>query len=652
MSELALSVQDEMLAILADPGLVEESRQLRLQGDPGTLPVYKALGKASLLAPHWPVEYGGRGLPVSCKAFLTRQLILHGHPDLAHVVAVDIVGQTILDYGTSGMRSRYLPGLAAGDLLAAVLYTEPGAGSDMAEMLTVAEPVDVGWSLHGRKTYSLKAHKADVAILAARTAKGDSKFYGISLFVVPLSAPGIHVGHIPSLSDDHFSDVIVEGTVARPDDVLGEIDNGWELLGKVLPIERTGIEFETKCELVLRHLQGHVPERHVKELQDLQMRHSASRTLAARCLESVAQGRVNERDTAVSKLVATELHRDITLFAYSSVAPEVLGPLARADLDREHRDTPGYTLSAGTSEMMMQLILSDLLNDSEAERAASSPHPLDDVLEDLASMESRGGTGVLTRLESDDDVELLDEVSCLISETLVEPPTWFQRVRLARKIGGLNFGPRLLEPLMASLIATGGRNFVWRHGGNSEPVLFRALSSPPLGQTTVALEVLGEGKSRVTVGSVSSVEVSGRCAARLVTMDTAAAAQNSGLGVDAILAAYLVGLHDRAFHLTRAYIQQRKQFAAPLASFQGVSFPFVRSFVDLTVSEVLLEQMTNGRAPMGAQDERLSFIAQKTLANVTQCLHAHGARGMRSDNEMSVLFTRCSVVASFCASSA
>lgn len=358
------AAEHELESILSDRQLIVASQRARAAGDPSRLDVYRTLGERGLLAPHWPERYGGRNLPMSIKAKLTRGLILHEHPDLAHVVSIDIVGQTILDYGSDALKDKYLPGLASGHLLASVLYTEPNAGSDMASLQTRAEPVHGGWSLYGRKIYSLKSHSADLAIVAARTSDGVSKMHGITLFVVPLNSSGLYIEPVESISDDAFSDVLLDGVLVTQRDVLGGVDEGWDLVGQILPIERTGVEFETKCRLLLDHLKATSHLGSDPRLGEFELRHSACHDFATRNLEDVARGAASELDTAVSKLAASELHRDITLYVCTAVGAEQLDPSSVSMFDREHRDTPGYTLSAGTSEMMLQIILSHLLSDS------------------------------------------------------------------------------------------------------------------------------------------------------------------------------------------------------------------------------------------------------------------------------------------------
>src|SRR5262249_38061161 len=125
-------------------------------------PVYRRLGQQRLLAPHWPVKYGGRGGDPRGAALGGEGLGRAGGPGTLVVLSVQIVGTFLLTAGSDAQRRRLLPALAAGQRLATVLYTEPQAGSDLAALRTeaVAQPGG-GWSLYGRKVYSVGASAAD-----------------------------------------------------------------------------------------------------------------------------------------------------------------------------------------------------------------------------------------------------------------------------------------------------------------------------------------------------------------------------------------------------------------------------------------------------------------------------------------------------------
>ncbi|GHH18634.1 acyl-CoA dehydrogenase family protein [Streptomyces rubradiris] len=188
---------------------------------------------------------------------MTEELIGHGVPDIVHTLSIDIVGLALLMPNTGEQKKRLLPGIARSEGAASILFSEPGVGSDLAALETRAERDGDGWRLRGRKVYGMKSHLADFALCAARTSESDVKYHGITLFVVPLKTPGVVVGPLWNLSDERFGDITPAGVRVTRDDVVGDVDGGWEVINYVLGLERTGVEFEAKaarwCDVLLRH---------------------------------------------------------------------------------------------------------------------------------------------------------------------------------------------------------------------------------------------------------------------------------------------------------------------------------------------------------------------------------------------------------------
>ncbi|WP_067460599.1 acyl-CoA dehydrogenase family protein [Actinomadura macra] len=365
----------EVCDLLSEDGVRAEAEEVRLRppgAEPGMLEVYRRLGERRWLAVNWPAEYGGLGRGVVEKSILTEELIRHGVPDLVHVVSVDIVGLIIQLAGTPEQRRRLLPPLARGESSASVLYSEPGAGSDLAALRTRAEPDgDGAWRLYGRKVYSLKSQFADWALCAARTSESEAAAYGITLFVVPLRTPGVTVRPLPSLSDDAFGDVTLEGVRLTRDDVLGPVDEGYQVITEVIPVERTGLEFQAKArrllDLIVRRLDetGGLDEPGTgQRLVRLHARARAAELLSWRVITELRDGRIDGVHAAMAKWYATELFKELThtgidLLGLDATltARDRRAPCAGV-LESGHRDAPGYTLSAGTSEIMQYLIAS------------------------------------------------------------------------------------------------------------------------------------------------------------------------------------------------------------------------------------------------------------------------------------------------------
>ncbi|WP_175439232.1 acyl-CoA dehydrogenase family protein [Streptomyces vilmorinianum] len=368
-----LAYRDRVRALLDDDGVRAATAAVRSR--PGTegglLDVYRKLGEQRLLAPNWPYEYGGSGAGIAEKAILTEELIAHGVPDIAHTLSVDIVGLALLLYGTRTQKSRLLPPIARGESIAGVLFSEPGAGSDLSALRTRADRDGDGWRLHGTKIYSAKTHLGDFALCAARTTESEVRFHGITVFLVPLRTPGVRVEPLWNIGDERFNEVTLAGIHVTEEDVLGDVDDGWRIIGEVLGLERTGVEFQAKARRWLDIALGRVDSGAAPldqgdgaRLVALDAEVRAARLLAWRCVNDLHADRTDEVRSAMAKYWAGETARSVAL-----ALPDVLGLdalLAGDDeeardlgaLEAAYREAPGLTLASGTSEVMLTLIAS------------------------------------------------------------------------------------------------------------------------------------------------------------------------------------------------------------------------------------------------------------------------------------------------------
>lgn len=363
--------RDTVRALLDTDEVRAETASVRSR--PGTegglLDLYRRLGERGLLAPNWPVEYGGSGGGIAEKAILTEELIAHGVPDIAHTLSVDIVGQAVLSYGTERQKARLLPPIARGESIAGVLFSEPGAGSDLSALRTRAERDGDGWRLFGTKVYSAKTHLGDFALCAARTTESEVRFHGVTVFLVPLKSVGVSVEPLWNIGDERFNHVTLSGIRVTAEDVLGTVDDGWHLIGEVLGLERTGIEFQAKARhwldtvLALAEDPGGAGDDRLVAL-DAEVR--AARLLAWRCVDRLRAGGHDEVHSAMAKYAAGETARRVALSAAEFCGPGVLlsgddeeaygTASGTAVLEAAAREAPGLTLASGTSEVMLTLI--------------------------------------------------------------------------------------------------------------------------------------------------------------------------------------------------------------------------------------------------------------------------------------------------------
>jgi alkylation response protein AidB-like acyl-CoA dehydrogenase len=343
------------------------------RAEPDGRPIYRLLGAARALAPHWPAPLGGRGLTAVEAAIVGEELARHAVPDTLYVLSVQIAGHFLLQAGSAEQRARLLPGMAAGRAYVTILYTEPGAGSDLAALETEARPAGAGYRLFGRKVHNPKTGQAQLGLCAARVGPAEpSKYAGLTLFLVPLDAPGVTVRPVPGLAPEQFHEVALDGVAVGPDAVVGEVGAGWSLLSGALAAERTGMDLSARA---LRWLDaaaaglaktGEPDEGDLEALGRRGAEAEAARLLAWRAALDLGEGRLDVAQAALTKWYASLAAQRVAWWA-AEVAG-LAGSLTRDDpeaalgglVELALAEAPGLTLSAGTSEMMLQLVAGGL----------------------------------------------------------------------------------------------------------------------------------------------------------------------------------------------------------------------------------------------------------------------------------------------------
>ena len=218
-------VRAEITAAVADvAALPEDKRQV-------------ALAEAGLLAPHWPPPYGRAAGPAE-------QLLIDQEMAAAGVVRPDLVigwwaAPTILEHGTPEQIERFVPATLRGEFLWCQLFSEPGAGSDLASLRTKAVRTDGGWQLTGQKVWTSAAHKARWGVCLARTDPDAPKHKGITYFLVDMKSPGIEIRPLREITGNAlFNEVFLDGVFVPDEMVVGSVNDGWRLARTTLANER------------------------------------------------------------------------------------------------------------------------------------------------------------------------------------------------------------------------------------------------------------------------------------------------------------------------------------------------------------------------------------------------------------------------------
>jgi alkylation response protein AidB-like acyl-CoA dehydrogenase len=252
-------IRPEIAAVVADiAALPEEKRKV-------------ALAESGLLAPHWPKPHGRAATPAE-------QLVIDEELEAAGIVRPDIsigwwAAPTILEHGTPEQIERFIPPTLTGEVFWCQLFSEPGAGSDLAALRTKAvraDPADArsngrsGWKLTGQKVWTSNAHRADWGICLARTNPDAAKHKGITYFLVDMRSPGIDIRPLREITGDAlFNEVFFDDLFVPDDMVVGPVDGGWALARTTLANERVAIAHGGALDKGMEHLLDMVSDRDV-----------------------------------------------------------------------------------------------------------------------------------------------------------------------------------------------------------------------------------------------------------------------------------------------------------------------------------------------------------------------------------------------------
>jgi alkylation response protein AidB-like acyl-CoA dehydrogenase len=203
-----------------------------------------ALAEAGLLAPHWPRPYGRGASPAE-------QLLIDQEMAAAGVTRPDLVigwwaAPTILEHGSPEQVARFVPATLSGELFWCQLFSEPGAGSDLASLRMKAVRTEGGWRLTGQKVWTSRANWAQWGVCLARTDPDAPKHKGITYFLVDMKSPGIDIRPLREITgDDLFNEVFFDDVFVPDEMVVGEVNDGWRLARTTLANERVAMAHGT-----------------------------------------------------------------------------------------------------------------------------------------------------------------------------------------------------------------------------------------------------------------------------------------------------------------------------------------------------------------------------------------------------------------------
>jgi len=188
---------------------------------------------------HWPAEYGGRGASIIENYILQEELARAQAPEVINRIGVNLVGPTLIRHGTEAQKQRHLSRILAAEEIWCQLFSEPNAGSDLTALRCKAERDGDHFVVNGQKVWTSYAQFARWGILLARTDPAAPKAKGISFFIVDMRSPGIAVRPLRQMTgSDEFNEVFLDNVHVRAENLVGELNRGWEIAQTTLSHER------------------------------------------------------------------------------------------------------------------------------------------------------------------------------------------------------------------------------------------------------------------------------------------------------------------------------------------------------------------------------------------------------------------------------
>jgi alkylation response protein AidB-like acyl-CoA dehydrogenase len=212
---------------------------LNAESGPAYRGVIRQMGRDGWLTPGWPVEYGGRGLDPLTQKILLEELVLADAP--FPFVTVNTVGPALMRLGTDAQKSDILPRIASGDLIFAIGYSEPSAGTDLANLKTSAVRDGDDYVVNGQKIFTSGAEGADFVFLAVRTDSDAPSHKGITILMMDAKLPGFSVTPIWTVGGFRTNVTYYEDVRVPADMVIGQVNGGWKLIAEQLNHERIGL---------------------------------------------------------------------------------------------------------------------------------------------------------------------------------------------------------------------------------------------------------------------------------------------------------------------------------------------------------------------------------------------------------------------------
>lgn len=345
----------------------------RRSADAGKL--WKLLGDSGFGAPTWPVEYGGLALSEREAHPIYEELARAGFPDSPNGIGMDLAGPILLRWGTDQQKKRFVRRIITHEDRWCELFSEPGAGSDLAGLSTRAVRDGAAWRITGQKVWSSLAHQSDYGLLIGRTNPDVPKHEGITAFIIPMKAPGVEVRPLRQMTGDaDFNEVFLTDVRVPDEHRVGAVDGGWTVARSVLAQERSAGRGRST-------VKGGIPGRsvesvieHYRPITDPEFRgrvvqawidQRAAELLAQRVAETRRKGESPGPEGSMVKVISSEYMKRLHSLLIDIEGRNALAYLPDDDWAAKSAwlflRVQAKTISAGTNEIQRNIIAERLL---------------------------------------------------------------------------------------------------------------------------------------------------------------------------------------------------------------------------------------------------------------------------------------------------
>ena len=364
------ALRTELRAYFAEVITDEVRAALDGEGDGGVVfhSIVRRMGKDGWLGIGWPKEYGGQGRPASDQFIFFNEVQRARAP--FPFVTLNTVGPMIMRHGTQAQKDFFLSGILKGEINCAIGYTEPGSGTDLASLRTKAVRDGDEWTIDGNKIFTSGADQADYIWLATRTNPDAPKHKGISIFLVPTSAPGFSCTPIVTVGGVATTASYYDGVRVPHSALVGELNEGWRLITGQLNHERVGL---AAVSALAHRLWAEVAEWALANdlgdvgwvQADLARSHAlleAQKLLNWRMTAAVANDTLGPADSSAVKVFGTESTIEVYRMLLGIVgsggylSPHSPGAVLHGELERAARQAQINTFGGGVNEIQREIL--------------------------------------------------------------------------------------------------------------------------------------------------------------------------------------------------------------------------------------------------------------------------------------------------------